>query len=224
MWSLGAAEFLYNPLQVVWPADDSGTLATVNLCQHWSVLMMVCAWHPARERLLRVCSQVQGEFCTPGPPVGLAALRELAENCRQLDSHHWGRYIRVEGSCSDIKWMCYSCTTVNYFICFLSAFCNKMENVRRMKTLNYWACFYSSPHRLMTRQNSSWLPLSGRFGEHIWNHIILSVCILIFPFHRLSNGVRPLQSPLGLSRVVLVLHESSPCKCGLGQSPAPVPE
>lgn len=29
--------------------------------------------------------------------------------------------------------------------------------------------------------------------------------------------------PSGLSRVVLVLHERTPCECGLGQSHSPVP-
>lgn len=177
MWSLGATEFLHNSLQVVRPADISRTLATVNLCQHhmsprWSMPLMVSARPPAREKLMSVYSKVQEEVTARV----CLSVQQHPESCQRIAERAGLTSLRPlhsgwRRSCFDIEWMCYFCTTVNYSICFLSAFCNKMENVRRMKTLNYWACFYSSPCRFMTRQNSSWLLLSGRCGEHIWNHI-----------------------------------------------------
>ena len=85
-----------------------------------------------------------GSGCSPcllvwsaAPP---RAARELSDNWPDITETV---AFRMGVFCFDIKWMCYFCTTVNYSICFFSAFCNKVENVRRMKTLNYRACFLS---------------------------------------------------------------------------------
>lgn len=166
LWSCIVTEFLHSHFQVEWIAKYSKTFATVNVrTKLVYVLMMVCALHPMVIVYVKVQEGIISTKSDPNQQHPETSCMGVLWEC--VDLYNWDSCIKIGWLLFWHKvnvWHLYNSKLLN--LVFLWAFWNKMQNVERIKILNYCACNYFTPPEFMTPRNCSRLLLSGRVGEH----------------------------------------------------------